>query len=241
MPTLSGGFTYSLGHSLYVPLTSRCNSLTLPQTRGPGFLLPAQVVASLRRVRDAEEGTERWTQFANWLDAEEERQSLPEPMERVDRSWLSPGRPTVTELLSEIPENSSSIVIAGEGEPTLRMAALEELVTKLRRQQPSDCHIRVTSNGLFPVAHQLALCGVDSVSVALMTHDPEQYNDLMQPTCDHGYERVLEFVTQAQKEGLKVELTAVDQPGVDQDKTNKMAKSLVGIENPVRWRPFFPG
>jgi hypothetical protein len=46
--------TYFLGKSLYIPLTSRSNCYTLPETRGPGFTLPRAVVASLLRVREYE-------------------------------------------------------------------------------------------------------------------------------------------------------------------------------------------
>ena len=49
-------YTYTLGRSLYVPLTSRCNSVPLPATRGPGFALPRSVAESLVGVRDAESG-----------------------------------------------------------------------------------------------------------------------------------------------------------------------------------------
>jgi hypothetical protein len=47
-------YTYTLGRSLYVPITSRCNSIPLPVTRGPGFLLPRAVAESLLHVRNAE-------------------------------------------------------------------------------------------------------------------------------------------------------------------------------------------
>ena len=47
-------FTYRLGQSIYVPLTCRCNSRTLPQLRGDSFTLPVSVVAALCRVRDVE-------------------------------------------------------------------------------------------------------------------------------------------------------------------------------------------
>ena len=57
---LASYITYSLGNDLYVPLTSRCNTVTLPETRGPNFLLPASVAASLCRVRDLEHGTQQW-------------------------------------------------------------------------------------------------------------------------------------------------------------------------------------
>ena len=47
-------YTYTLGRSLYVPITSRCNSIPLPVTRGPGFVLPESVAESLLHVRHAE-------------------------------------------------------------------------------------------------------------------------------------------------------------------------------------------
>ena len=55
-------FTYQLGRSLYIPLTSRCNSIPLPITRGPGFVLNSHVVDVLRNVRQVEHygGTTSW-------------------------------------------------------------------------------------------------------------------------------------------------------------------------------------
>ena len=50
-------FTYQLGKSIYIPLTSRCNSKTLPETRGgTPFLksLPLDVIKSLILVRIVE-------------------------------------------------------------------------------------------------------------------------------------------------------------------------------------------
>jgi hypothetical protein len=47
-------YTYTLSRSLYVPLTSRCNSVPLPVTRGPGFALPRPVAESLVGMRLAD-------------------------------------------------------------------------------------------------------------------------------------------------------------------------------------------
>ena len=46
--------TYALGRSLYVPLTCRSNTRTLPETRGPNFVLPTEAVSSLLEVRRLE-------------------------------------------------------------------------------------------------------------------------------------------------------------------------------------------
>ena len=48
-------FTYKLGKSLYIPLTSFCNTVTLPETRGPGFHLSTHVIEALTNVRYAEQ------------------------------------------------------------------------------------------------------------------------------------------------------------------------------------------
>ena len=268
-----GGFTYSLitgGNSLYVPLTSRCNSLTLPETRGPKFLLPPSVVAALCRVRDAEEGTLQWKHWCMWLETQEFPQQLPKALEMVKslqagsvENSVDGRRPTVSELLEEVKAVSAdtkSIVVAGEGEPTLRIEALEQLVQgisqQLRDASTQAQTIRVITNGLmtsvdeFECTERLVACGVNSVSVALMTHDPSLYERLMQPcgapkpSKDTDVEeshhlRVREFIRSAVHVGLQVETTAVDRPEVDKEETQKLATSL-GVKGPVRWRPYFP-
>ena len=179
-----------------------------------------------------------------WLETQETPQKLPEPMdpiasldEQIER------RPTVKELLQEIPDDTGArpIVIAGEGEPTLRLTALESFVQEVRDRGISST-VRVTTNGLLPmddVAQRLKDCGVDAVSVALMTNDPKQYNRLMKPLTYKGHKTVLKFIQKALQIGLGVEVTAVKQPGVNSHKTDELAKSI-GVKNPVRWRPFFP-
>lgn len=50
-------FCYHLGRNLYVPLTSQChNEVSLPQSRGPEFMLPVEVISVLRNVRMIEFG-----------------------------------------------------------------------------------------------------------------------------------------------------------------------------------------
>jgi hypothetical protein len=48
-------FTYKIAKSLYIPLTSFCNTVTLPETRGPGFHLSTHVIEALVHVRYAEQ------------------------------------------------------------------------------------------------------------------------------------------------------------------------------------------
>jgi len=70
-------FTYTLGRSLYVPLTSKCNSISLPQTRGTGFLLPKNVAIPLINVRDAEDPGFVPSDIYNNYEESDEPVSLP--------------------------------------------------------------------------------------------------------------------------------------------------------------------
>lgn len=233
------GFTYSLGNSLYIPLTSRSNSLTLPQTRGPGFRLPPAVVASLCRVRDAEAGTVRWDPWCRWLDTQDANQRLPDPLEMVSSLTEHNRRPTATELLLEIAESNTQyehVVLAGEGEPTLRMSLLQEITKALA---PKFSSIRVVTNGLTPCdPQQLADGGVTSVSVALASSDPYQYEEWMRPIESGGYERAVTFIRSAVAAGLEVEVAAVDRDTVHRGRLESLVLEL-GVQRPVRWRPYF--
>ena len=44
-------YTYRLGRSLYIPLTSKCNSIPLPVSRGPNFILGIDVIDVLLDFR----------------------------------------------------------------------------------------------------------------------------------------------------------------------------------------------
>ena len=47
-------YTYRLGRSLYIPLTSKCNSIPLPVSRGPNFILGKDVIDVLLSFRRAD-------------------------------------------------------------------------------------------------------------------------------------------------------------------------------------------
>lgn len=84
-------YTYRLGRSLYIPVTSKCNSIPLPVTRGPNFILGRDVVDVLlgfRRAgfddnKDYNGGTGvgsngKWRTFGIDDDDDDDRVSLPE-------------------------------------------------------------------------------------------------------------------------------------------------------------------
>jgi len=230
-------YTYTLSSStpssptLYVPLTSYCNAATLPQTRGPNFVLPPHVVAALCRVRDAERDQAKWEFWCRWLDQQEAPQKLPERPDDDEASLVAATAamrekdntskpPSVEVLLDEIERHLAAtcdkrskndvvptIVVAGEGEPTLRLIALLELMKGLEillPQYAASSRLRITTNGLLETTESvdrlLAACqtmrmrdgGREAAataaptiqiafSVALMTHDRDLYDQLMAP------------------------------------------------------------
>ena len=257
-------FVYKLGNSLYVPLTSRCNSLTLPQLRGEGFVLPTPVVAALCRVRDVEltatnEG-EKWYLNNDFADLPPKMKLPPPPFEAIaslPASEKGEREPRLEDLLQEIEyefsaqESIESIVISGEGEPTLRLEDTIELVCRIKSfantlpsGQPTPL-IRLTTNGLvtssFNLPQRLWDSGVSSISVGLMTWNANQYNNVVRPLDEAAFDTVCSFITDAgQVNGnLEIETTAVDRPDVDKARTESLAASL-GVIRPVRWRPYFP-
>lgn len=240
-----------------MPLTSRCNTFTLPETRGPNFLLPSEVVSALMHVRYMEQQEQHDdNEWFHLKDKAEEKQRLPpSPFAKVsklliDEKVQDERHPSVAVLMEEVKErvkrqedNFEAIVIAGEGEPTLRLSALLSLARSI--SQKFDTPIRVTTNGLASVdcVKEMKDVGVDAVSVALMTADTDQYNKLMEPIMDDkhksAHEMVCEFVREAVEVGLEVEVTGVDHGlVVDKSQAERLAASL-GVTSPFRWRPYF--
>lgn len=249
---LASCFTYTLGKNLYIPLTCRSNARTLPETRGPNFLLGAEVVAALCRVRDKEQGKQQWEPWCRYLDTQETKQKLPPALESiVVLPECSDERlPRVQDLSSQVLEalkrrcDFESIVLSGEGEPTLRFNDMIKLVHELHASSEVVLPpIRLTTNGLVDspelTVPQIMNCGITSLSVALMTADPEQYDELMAPAEPNGHDKVCSLIKHAVSCGLEVETTAVDRPEIDKHRMETLSQRLK-VPGPVRWRPFFP-
>jgi len=288
-------YTYTLGKSLYVPLTSRCNSLTLPQTRGPNFLLPTDVVNSLLNVRSVEENNSPLDNLEGLSEQATDgpfdnfgltRRILPAPIfvkEFSQDSISSDGcYPSEESLLQEMIQfmtqslktkigeldhisnkKLDAIVIAGEGEPTLRLGTILNIARRLRAESTVSTEetliekeddiipMRLVTNGL-PLAEmkapfrksilsQLKDEGITEMSVALMTSCPRQYENLMQPLvrADCIHDELCETIRDAIEVGMDVELTGVEHDFVDKNLASELAIEL-GVKKIFRWRPFFP-
>jgi len=243
-------YTYSLGRSLYVPLTCRCNSKTLPETRGPNFALPPDIVSALCRFRDLEEDNMRWSPWCDWLDTQECNQMLPEATNRNKeqcRFSSSIKEMLQTEIDIQLQQKQKSddhwkeIKFGGEGEPTLNLQTLEAL-TKEFSSRFENVNIKVMTNGLTEEANvpeALKDWGVSGVSVSLLSHDSQQYNELMEPLVENAHEKLCTFIENCVACNLDVELTSIDRPGIDKQEVQALATNL-GVNGEIRWRTFFP-
>lgn len=261
----SPSLTYALGRSLYVPLTSRTNSVSLPKTRGPSFSLPPDVLTSLEEVRRLEllgDAGEGGLQPSVDRLVGEIRCRLGLFSAGIGDGPSSPSSPPSP------PPPYDALVFAGEGEPTLRLPTLLSVVGRIVSSPYSSTSVvpkivRVVTNGLVRslpgnsdgdegggacCLKRMREAGVTDLSVALMTSCAEQYDLLMRPHLPEEDEAlpplvahgaVCSFVADAVAAGLAVEVTAVGSQGVNRNGLEDLAREL-GVREAVRWRPYFP-
>ena len=153
-----------------------------------------------------------------------------------------------------------SVVLAGEGEPLLRLSSalkfLSQLQERANQKGTKLVPLRIVTNGLactksrqdandpHVLASQLHDAGLTSISIALQTNDPLHYETVCLKTDStitgtEAHEEVCEFVRACVGAGIDTETTAVEHPNVDRGATEKLSESL-GVTTPVRWRPFYP-
>ncbi len=143
--------------------------------------------------------------------------------------------PTDAELIEAIDNTWDSkyndVAIVGFGEPLLNLDAVLSAICRLK--ELTDVPIRMNTDGqahlLYPtrdVAKELAKAGLDRIQISLNAPDPDTYFRLCQPKLGRGaFESILEF-TEECKPLMRVELSAVDIPGVDIDACRGLAERL---------------
>lgn len=143
--------------------------------------------------------------------------------------------PTPEELTDAIESTWSpefdDVAIVGFGEPLLNLDAALAGIRMVK--ELSDVKVRMNTNGQGLLIHpsrditqELADAGLDRVQISLNAPDPETYFQLCKPKMGRStYESILEF-TERCKSLMKVELSAVDIPGVDIDACRGLAERL---------------
>lgn len=257
---------YTLGKTVYIPLTSKSNCLTLPQTRGKQFQLPNSVIQSLIQVRCIENNNDMELNQCTEIEADG-KSILPPPSSfnkapsfplQNDES-INPSFEYIHSEIHKYRENNeiSSLVFAGEGEPTLRWKSLNLLASKLRLDFGDKTKIRLVTNGLILsntsedrrelMLNELKSNGIDELSIAFMTSCPEQFDLLMEPVSHEDdklkdkqswHQELCHTIQDAVKVGLFVECTGVEREEVDKHAAEEMAREL-GVSS-FRWRPYFP-
>ncbi|KAL3805928.1 hypothetical protein HJC23_007889 [Cyclotella cryptica] len=138
-------------------------------------------------------------------------------------------RPSISTLIDEVISHLDSnsydktttspsfdqVVIAGEGEPTLRMDALLAVSRQIQLHR--------TENGPFPLHRHMVLrvmmeACISHISVALNTANRHEYDVLMEPCCyssgrtmpGTAHDMVCEFMLEAAKVKMEVEITGID-------------------------------
>ena len=143
--------------------------------------------------------------------------------------------PSPEELVTAIQQTwdpkFDDVAIVGFGEPLLNLDAVLAAIRRVK--ELTDAPIRMNTNGqallLHPsrdVANELAEAGLDRIQISLNAPDPDTYLQLCQPKLGRGaFESIIEF-TEECKPLMRVELSAVDLPGVDIDACRGIAERL---------------
>lgn len=200
--------------------------------------------------------------------------------DRINPSISTLTNEAISQLLSDTNDQLfDQVVIAGEGEPTLRMDALlsisREIQTHRKSRNETPLPIRLITNGLVytipnfgyspcnlqrygkilhrhTVLRDMLDAGISRVSVALNTANRHEYDVLMEPCCftdgdmmpGMAHDMICEFILEACKVGMDVEITGVDRPDVDKNDVDRLARMLLSVadrnkRSKVRWRPYF--
>jgi TatD DNase family protein len=149
---------------------------------------------------------------------------------RLDRD------PTSDEMLQALEDegwqNRSEVVFCGYGEPTIRLAAILAVASRIREMKPSF-RIRLNTNGLGNLYHRRNIVPdlvgrINTVSVSLNAQDAVTFDSLCRPAIGpNPYESLLDFSRKSVAAGMEVILTVVNKPEVvDISRCRKIAEDM---------------
>jgi TatD DNase family protein len=121
------------------------------------------------------------------------------------------------------------IVFCGYGEPTLRLDVIKAVAAELKK---TGTKVRLNTNGHGDLINKRSIASelkglIDSFSVSLNTDTEKAYNDLCRSEFGSaGYAAVKEFIRSGLANGITVDVTFLDLPGVDMERCRKIAADL---------------
>ncbi|ONI47044.1 radical SAM protein, partial [Candidatus Epulonipiscium fishelsonii] len=150
-----------------------------------------------------------------------------------------PSAEEVIDGLKEYDLNSyDEIVFCGFGEPLMRLDAIIEIATWIKKHTPTP--IRINTNGLATIVHNKdvpkMLEGIiDSISISLNAPDKEKYNQVTQPIYpETAFESMLQFAQECKEMLPHVQFSVVDVIGEEQIKQSEALAKKLGIPLRVR-------
>ncbi len=148
--------------------------------------------------------------------------------------------PQVSVYLEEIgdPKRYSEIVFCGYGEPTIRWDEVKEIAKYVK---DNGGKTRLNTNGHGNVINKRDITKefkglIDSVSISLNSHDPDEYAKLMQVKPAMHNEMII-FAKKAKEAIGNVTMTIVGMSEIDEEKAKKFVTENIGAE--FRTRDFF--
>ena len=145
---MTHGITYTLGRSLFVALTNRCNSVSLIESRGPGFVLSAS--SGFMPLPDGFEPT--WEEITTAVASAYTAAAAEPPAAVV---FAGAGEPL---LRMRVLEEAARSIATAHAPPAIRV----------------NTNGLVAGSAVKDIATRLRGAGVTMASIALMSADEDQ-------------------------------------------------------------------
>ena len=149
--------------------------------------------------------------------------------------------PTAQEVIEAIgdPTRFAEIVFCGYGEPTIRLEAIKEIASHVKR---SGGKTRINTDGHGNIINKRnivpELVGlIDAVSISLNATEPQQYGRLMRLDGERYFPAMIDFARECVRLLPKVVLTIVDLDEVDKEKARALVEEDIGAI--FSTRPYF--
>ena len=149
--------------------------------------------------------------------------------------------PTAQEVIDAIgdPTRYAEIVFCGYGEPTIRLDAIKEVASHVKRMGGKT---RINTDGHGDIINKRnivpELVGlIDAVSISLNATEPQQYGRLMRLDGERYFPAMIAFARECVRLLPKVVLTVVDLDEVDKEKARALVEEDIGAI--FSTRPYF--
>ncbi|MBC5809983.1 MAG: radical SAM protein [Candidatus Eremiobacteraeota bacterium] len=142
---------------------------------------------------------------------------IPSPQRRIDFEATAEALARIALAhLERVPDGVVSFGQGCEGEPLLRIAAIERAIERIRGATQAGT-VNLNTNGSLPRSLQRAIdAGLQAVRISLNSFRPHAYAAYYRPL-GYALEDVLESARIASRAGLRVSLNLLTHPGVTDD------------------------